>query len=91
MSLPVFTNNAKTDHLCTVRRVEDPNKSNPKDWYWIISKAEVTRISELLRFGKPEYEKDDIAIDAEQITVPLSDAKQLVIQKAKDKIKIDSK
>ena len=91
VSLPVFTNNAKTDHLCTVRRVEDPNKSNPKDWYWIISKAEVTRISELLGFGKPEYEKDDIAIDAEQITVPLSDAKQLVIQKAKDKIKIDSK
>ena len=91
VSLPVFTNNAKTDHLCTVRRVEDPNKSNPKDWYWIISKAEVTRISELLGFGKPEYEKDDIAIDEEQITVPLSDAKQLFIQKAKDKIKIDSK
>lgn len=91
VSLPVFTNNAKTDHLCTVRRVEDPNKSNPKDWYWIISKAEVTRISELLRFGKPKYEKDDIAIDAEQITVPLLDAKQLVIQKAKDKIKIDSR
>lgn len=91
VSLPIITNNTKTDHFCTVRRFEDPNKSNPKDWYWIIGKAELTRISELLGFGKPEYEKDDIAIDAEQITVPLSDAKQLVIQKAKDKIKIDSK
>lgn len=91
VSLPVFTNNAKTDHLCTVRRVEDPNKSNPKDWYWIISKAEVTRISELLGFGKPEYEKDDIAIDTSPMAIPLPCAKQLVIEKAKDKIKIDSK
>ena len=91
VSLPVFTNNAKTDHLCTVRRAEDPNKSNPKDWYWTISKAEVTRISELLGFGKPEYEKDDIAIDTSPMTIPLPGAKQLVIQKAKDKIKIDSK
>ena len=91
VSLPVITNSARTGHFCTVRRFEDPNKSNPKDWYWIISKAEITRISELLGFGKPEYEKDDIAIDAAHITVPLSDAKQLVIQKAKDKIKIDFK
>lgn len=91
VSLPVIVNNAKTDYFCTVRRFEDPNKSNHKNWYWIISKAEITRISELLGFGKPEYEKDDIAIEAEQITIPLSDAKQLVIQKAKDKIKIDSK
>lgn len=91
VSLPIIVNNTKTDHFCTVRQFEDPNKSNHKNWYWIISKAEITRISELLGFGKPEYEKDDIAIEAEQITIPLSDAKQLVIQKAKDKIKIDSK
>ena len=91
VSLPLIVNNTKTGHFCTVRRVEDPNKSNPKDWYWIISKAEVTRISELLGLGKPEYEKDDIAIDTSPMTIPLPGAKQLVIQKAKDKIKIDSK
>lgn len=90
VSLPVITNNTKTGHFCTVRRFEDPNKSNPKDWYWIIGKAELTRISELLGFGKLEYEKDDIAIDTERVEIPLLGAKQLVIQKAKDKIKIDS-
>lgn len=91
VSLPVITNDARTGNFCTVKRFEDPNKSNPKDWYWIISKSEITRVSELLGFGKPEYEKDDIAIDADQITLPLSDAKQLIIQKAKDRIKINSK
>ena len=91
VSLPVITNNAKTDHFCTVRRVEDPNKSNPKDWYWAISKGEITRVSELLGFGKPKYEKDIITIDTDQITIPLSGAKQLVIEKARDKIKINSK
>lgn len=89
VSLPVITNNTKTGHFGTVRRFEDPNKSNPKDWYWIIGKAELTRISELLGFGKLEYEKDDIAIDTEHVAIPLLGAKQLVIQKAKDKIKID--
>lgn len=91
VSLPVFTNNVKTDHLCTVRRVEDPNKSNPKDWYWIISKNEITRVSDLLGFGKPEYEKDDIVIDTSPMDIPLPGAKRLFIEKAKDKIKFDSK
>ncbi len=91
VSLPVFTNNAKTDYLCTVRRVEDPNKSNPKGWNWIISKNEITRISELLGFGKPECVEDDIAIDTSPMDIPLPGAKQLVIEKAKDKVKIDSK
>ena len=75
--MPVITNNTKTGHFCTVRRFEDPNKSNPKDWYWIIGKAELTRISELLGFGKLEYEKDDIAIDidTERVEIPLLGAK----------------
>lgn len=90
VSLPIITNNTKTDYFCTVRRVEDPNKSNPKDWNWIISKSEITRVSELLGFGKPEHEKDDIAIDTIPFAISLPDKKQLVIQKAKDKIKIDS-
>lgn len=91
VSLPVFTNNVKTDYYCTVRRVEDPNRSNPKGWYWFISKNEITRISDLLGFGKPECEKDDIVIDTSPMTIPLPGTKRLFIEKAKDKIKIDSK
>lgn len=91
VSLPIITNNVKTDHFCTVRRVEDPNKSNAKDWYWLISKDEITRVSELLGFGKPECGKDDIAIDTDHVAIPLSGTKKLVIEKAKDKIKMDSK
>lgn len=91
VAIPVITNNAKTDHLCTVRRVEDPNKSNPKEWCWIISKAELIRVSDLLGFGKPEYAQDDIILDTECKVIPLSGAKQLVLEKAKDKIKLYSR
>ena len=89
VSLPVINNNEKTAYFCMVRRVEDPIKSNSKDWCWIISKEEITRISKLLGFGEPTNDKDDIIIDKSTIDITLSDKKRLVIEKAKDKIKMD--
>ena len=86
VSLPVYTKDAKTEHLCTVHQIENPNVSNPKKWCWIISQSELTRISCQLEFGIPKCEQNDIIFDDEQLEINLPDAKHLVVEKAKDKI-----
>lgn len=91
ISLPVYNNAVKTDYFCSVQQVEDPNESNPKNWRWIISKSEILRISGLLGFDNPECSQDDVVIEKESFETPLPSGKQLVIEKAKDKIKIYSR
>lgn len=86
VSLPVYTKDAKTELLCTVRQFENPNVSNPKKWCWIISQSELTRISCKLEFGIPKCEQNDIILDDEKFIIHLPDAKFLVVEKAKDKI-----
>jgi hypothetical protein len=86
VSLPVIAGNKSTVHFCVVRRIADPNQSNPKNWCWIISKAEISRVSENLGYGEASDARDDIIIDGPQIEISLKSAKQLVVEKAKDKV-----
>ena len=87
VSLPVVTEGkAKTDIFCTVQRIQDPNVSNPKNWCWNISVVELTRVSELLKLGKPDCPQENIYIDKQSIEFSLPDTKKLVVEKGKDKI-----
>lgn len=91
VSLPVYAGKRnKTDHLCTVRRFENPNESNSKKWHWIIKKAELTRILNLLQIEVPDFShvEEDISLGEEISRFPLPGKKELVIEKAKDKIKL---
>jgi len=87
VSLPVVAaNKAKTEFFCKVQRIQDPNVSNPKDWCWIISAAELTRISELLKLGKPECTQEDLIISKPTIEFSLPSSKKLIVEKGRDKI-----
>lgn len=86
VTLPVITPNGKTEQFCVVYRIEDPNQNNSKNWCWIISKAEISRISEILGFGKIADVQDNIIIDRSHIEIKLQNKKDLVVQKANDKV-----
>lgn len=86
VSLPVITSSGKTEHFCVVRRIEDPNTSNSKNWCWIISNAEISRVSELLGFGKTLDVISDTIIKGPQIEVLLQGEKQVIVEKARDKV-----
>ena len=90
VTLPVYTDeNQKTEHSCSLRRIENPNPGNPKNWCWMISKAELTRVLSQLAFGMPDIADADEDIMLVQVTteMQLKDGKQLIIKKERDKIK----
>ena len=90
VTLPVYTDeNQKTEHSCSLRRIENPNPGNPKNWCWMISKAELTRVLSHLAFGMPDIADADEDIMLVQVTteMQLKDGKQLIIKKERDKIK----
>lgn len=86
LSLPVFLAQEKTDCNLSFRGIPVPDKSNPKDWCWIITTSEFSHILERLKLPKLKSpHQQEILLFNESSTIPLDNG-ALRIEKAKKKV-----
>ncbi|WP_418740578.1 ATP-binding protein [Dysosmobacter sp.] len=64
-SLPVMYNKEKTGQYLSFRSIPIPDKSNRKNWCWVIDAAELNRVLMLLRLPTLRDGNDDIVLKNE--------------------------
>lgn len=89
-SLPVMYNKEKTGQYLSFRSIPIPDKSNRKNWCWVIDAAELNRVLMLLRLPTLRDGNDDIVLKNECVILQLQQDKQIQIVKAKEKVHFKS-
>ena len=85
-SLPVLLNNQETGQYLSFRSVPIPDKSNRKDWCWVIDASELNRTLEALKLPMLCGGDQEIVIKNEDTDINLKQSKKLRITKAKQKV-----
>ncbi len=85
-SLPIVLGNNETEQYLSFRSVPIPDKSNRKDWCWIIEASELNRTLEALELPKLSGTDQEIVLKNETISIDLQQGKRLCIRKAKKKV-----
>ena len=89
-SLPVMYNKEKTGQYLSFRSIPIPDKSNRKNWCWVIDAAELNRVLMLLKLPTLRDGNDDIVLKNECVILQLQQDKQIQIVKAKEKVHFKS-
>lgn len=89
-ALPVMYNKKETGQYLSFRSVPIPDKSNRKNWCWVIDVAELNRVLVLLELPILRSRNGDIVLKNECIELPLEQNKQIRIVKAKEKVNFES-
>lgn len=89
-SLPVIYNKEKTGQYLSFRSIPIPDKSNRKNWCWVIDAAELNRVLMLLKLPTLRDGNDDIVLKNECVILQLQQDKQIQIVKAKEKVHFKS-
>ena len=89
-SLPVMYNKKETGQYLSFRSVPIPDKSNRKNWCWVIDVAELNRVLVLLELPTLRSRNGDIVLKNECIELQLEQNKQIRIVKAKEKVNFES-
>lgn len=84
------TNKEKTGQYLSFRSIPIPDKSNRKNWCWVIDAAELNRVLMLLRLPTLRDGNDDIVLKNECVILQLQQDKQIQIVKAKEKVHFKS-
>ena len=85
-SLPILLNQKETEQYLSFRGVPIPDKSNRKDWCWVIAASELNRALEALELPKLCGTDQEIVLKNETIDINLQQGKKLCIRKAKKKV-----
>lgn len=85
-SLPVLYNRTPTGQYLSFRCVPVPDKSNRKNWCWVIDASELNRVLRLLELPVLQNDEGDIVLKNESIELSLEHDKQIRIVKAKEKV-----
>lgn len=85
-SLPILLNQKETEQYLSFRGVPIPDKSNRKDWCWVIAASELNRTLEALELPKLCGTDQEIVLKNETIDINLQQGKKLCIRKAKKKV-----
>lgn len=89
-SLPIMYNKEKTGQYLSFRSIPIPDKSNRKNWCWVIDAAELNRVLMLLKLPTLRDGNDDIVLKNECVILQLQQDKQIQIVKAKEKVHFKS-
>lgn len=89
-SLPVMYNKKETGQYLSFRSIPIPDKSNRKNWCWVIDVAELNRVLVLLELPTLRSRNGDIVLKNECIELQLEQNKQIRIVKAKEKVNFES-
>ena len=89
-SLPVMYNKEKTGQYLSFRSIPIPDKSNRKNWCWVIDAAELNRVLMLLRLPTLRDGNDDIVLKDESVELRLEQNKKIRIVKAKEKVRFEA-
>lgn len=85
-SLPIMYNKEKTGQYLSFRGVPIPDKSNRKNWCWVIDASELNRVLGLLKLPTLLNGDGDIVLKNECAELQLEQNKQIRIVKAKEKV-----
>lgn len=90
VTLPVVFNRVQSDVVMSIRCVPVPDKSNRKDYCWIIAIDELNRVLGELGVAETVIEsgKEDLIVDAESIERTFSNRKKLTLKKTKAKVEL---
>lgn len=90
VTLPVIFNRTGSGVFMSIRCVPVPDKSNRKDYCWIIAIDELNRVLRELGITETvnESKEEDLIIDIESVERILSNRKKLTIKKAKEKVEL---
>lgn len=90
ISLPIVMNKNKTKELISLRCIPVPDKSNRKDYCWIVSGSELNKVLNALEIDGEinNIDKDELIIDSSIQEWTLSNRKKLILTKAKDKFEL---
>ena len=83
-------NKKETGQDLSFRSVPIPDKSNRKNWCWVIDVAELNQVLVLLELPILRSRNGDIVLKNECIELPLEQNKQIRIVKAKEKVNFES-
>ena len=83
-------NKEKTGQYLSFRSIPIPDKSNRKNWCWVIDAAELNRVLMLLKLPTLRDGNDDIVLKNECVILQLQQDKQIQIVKAKEKVHFKS-
>lgn len=86
ISLPVLLNKNETGQHLSFRSVPIPDKSNRKDWCWIIDTAELNRTLVALELPLLRGDEQEIVLKNVATDIDLELRKKLRILKAKQKV-----
>lgn len=89
-SLPIMYNKEKTGQYLSFRSIPIPDKSNRKNWCWVIDAAELNRVLMLLKLPTLRDGNDDIVLKNECVILQLQQDMQIQIVKAKEKVHFKS-
>ena len=84
-SLPVMYNKEKTGQYLSFRSIPIPDKSNRKNWCWVIDAAELNRVLMLLRLPTLRDGNDDIVLKDESVELRLEQNKKISNSEGKRK------
>ena len=88
-SLPVMYNKKETGQYLSFRSVPIPDKSNRKNWCWVIDAVELNRVLMLLELPTRSG-NDDIVLKDESVELRLEQNKKIRIVKAKEKVRFEA-
>lgn len=83
-------NKEKTGQYLSFRSIPIPDKSNRKNWCWVIDAAELNRVLMLLRLPTLRDGNDDIVLKDESVELRLEQNKKIRIVKAKEKVRFEA-
>ena len=88
-SLPVMYNKKETGQYLSFRSVPIPDKSNRKNWCWVIDAVELNRVLMLLELPTRSG-NNDIVLKDESVELRLEQNKKIRIVKAKEKVRFEA-
>lgn len=82
-------NKKETGQYLSFRSVPIPDKSNRKNWCWVIDAVELNRVLMLLELPTRSG-NDDIVLKDESVELRLEQNKKIRIVKAKEKVRFEA-